>query len=144
MSCFGVRHPEGASVSPILPILRDMRRRPLHDSTRSTRLIFPEALAEGLNQSEFNPFVHGFEVGGRGRPRSRKGRCVARLEAAPPTGRAPARPPRARCPRPQGQMQRIDSWQCDVIGASTIGTTGQPVIRPSDSGRDKARPARRD
>ncbi len=34
-------------------------------STRSTRLIFPGALAEGLDQSEFNPLVHGLGVGGR-------------------------------------------------------------------------------
>ena len=34
----GVRHSRG-SASPILPILPVMRRRPLHDSTRSTRLV---------------------------------------------------------------------------------------------------------
>ncbi len=73
-------------------------------STRFYTAIFPEALAEGSEQSEFNPFVHGLRVGGRGRPRSGKGPCVARLEAAPSwAGRAPARPSRARCPRPQGE-----------------------------------------
>ncbi len=31
--------------------------------------------------------------------------------------------------------------QCVFIGSSTIGTTGQPNIRPSNGGRDKARPS---
>ena len=37
-------------------------------------------------------------------------------------------------------MQSGISPQRAVIGSSTIGTTGQPDIRPSDSGRDEARP----
>ena len=32
-------------------------------------------------------------------------------------------------------------WQRAVIGSSTIGSTGQPAIRPSNNGRDKARPS---
>ena len=49
-------------------------RRNLHDSTR---LFFLGTLAEESEQSEFNPFVHGLGVGGRGRPRSRKGARVS-------------------------------------------------------------------
>ena len=57
-------------------------------------------------------------------------------------GRAPARQPRARCPRPQEiKCNAASSWQCVVIRTSTIGATGQPDIRPADSGRDGARPS---
>ncbi len=41
---------------------------------------------------------------------------------------------------PGGKSNAAFSWQRAVIGASTIGTAGQPNIRPSNGGRDKAQP----
>ena len=58
-------------------------------------------------------------------------------------GRARLRPGRrgqdARVPR-ESNAPRI-SWQCAFIGSSFIGSTGQPDIRPSEGGRDGARPS---
>ena len=44
--------------------------------------LFPETLAEGSDQSEFNPFGNGLGVGGRGRPRSGKRHRFPNLAAA--------------------------------------------------------------
>ena len=46
---------------------QETRRKPLHDSTRSKRLIFPGALAEESEQSEFQP-IRPRPWGRRARP----------------------------------------------------------------------------
>ena len=52
-------------------------------------------------------------------------------------GKMPASPGETKC-------NAALLWQCAVIRSSIIGTTGQPDIRPSDDGRDKARRLRPD
>ena len=77
-----------------------------------------------------------------GRPRSRKGEAVRGWKPHLPrvAFSRDRRGQDARAPRGD-QSNAAISWQRAVIGSSTIGTTGQPAIRPSENGRTGARPS---
>ena len=128
------------------------RAMPLAESTRFYTLYtayFPEAVAEGSDQSEFNPHVHGRRVGGRAvrapAPRVALSRDHRGQDArAPRGGPGFVRAVAGKMPAsPGGKSNAAFPWQCAVIGSSTIGTTGQLNIRPSDGGCGKARPVSR-
>ena len=76
--------------------------------------LFPETLAEGSDQSEFNPFGNGLGVGGRGRPRSGKGHRFPNFAAQRPN-LAAQRPNFAAVRRPnlarRRRAPRVAKWK---------------------------------
>ncbi len=100
--------------------------------TRSTRLIFPEALAEESEQIGV-PTLSTTALEKADEPSALpEGRGSVRLEATPPwEGRAPARPPRARCPRPQGRPNAVRHF-LDNAPSSDHQPSEQPGNRTSD------------